>query len=98
MAIDTLIPERTALLFFDFLNGHVKTGVPETTARYKPIVAAATALLESARSHKMMIAYAAANHRADNLSSAHTIRDTDGRLNPIPVDSPPDAKAIVDGG
>jgi ureidoacrylate peracid hydrolase len=98
MAIDTLIPARTALLFFDMLNGHVKKDDPINKARYTPIIAASQVVLQAARANRMMVAYAAANHRADNLTSAHTIRDTDGRLNPIPVDQPPDVKAVLDGG
>lgn len=98
MAIDTLVPARTALLFFDMLNGHVKKDDPKTKARYAPIIAASQTVLKAAREHGLMVAYAAANHRADNATSAHTIRDTDGRLNPIPVDQPPDRKAVLDGG
>jgi len=98
MAIDTLDPARTALLFFDMLNGHIKKDDPKTDARYKPVIAAAVRLLDEARQHGMMVAYAAANHRADNLTSAHTLRDTDGRLNPIPADHPPEFKPIVAGG
>lgn len=98
MTIDTLIPNRSALLFFDMLNGHVKKNDPATKARYEPVIAAATKVLQSARAHRMMVAYAAANHRADNATSAHTIRDTDGRLNPIPVDQPPEFVPIVAGG
>ncbi|HEY4072243.1 MAG TPA: cysteine hydrolase [Herbaspirillum sp.] len=96
--IDTIIPARTALLFFDMLNGHVKKEDPKTKARYQPIIAASCEVLKEARAHRMMVAYAAANHRADNATSAHTIRDTDGRLNPIPVDQKPDLKAVLDGG
>jgi ureidoacrylate peracid hydrolase len=98
MAIDTLIPARTALLFFDMLNGHAKKDDPATKARSTPIIAASQVVLQAARANHMMVAYAAANHRADNRTSAHTIRDTDGRLNPIPVDQPPDVKAVLDGG
>jgi ureidoacrylate peracid hydrolase len=98
MAIDTLIPSRCALLFFDMLNGHIKTDNPKTQARYKPVVAAAQQVLHGARAHQVMVAYAAANHRADNATSAHTIRDTDGRLNPIPIDEPPSFLPIVSGG
>jgi ureidoacrylate peracid hydrolase len=98
MAIDNLIPARTAVLFFDMLNGHIKKNDPKTQARYQPVVAAASQVLQAARVNQMMVAYAAANHRADNATSAHTIRDTDGRLNPIPVDQKPDLKAVLDGG
>jgi len=98
MAIDKLDPARTALLFFDMLNGHIKKNDPKTDARYKPVIPAAVRLLNEARRHGMMVAYAAANHRADNLTSAHTVRDTDGRLNPTPVDHPPEFKPVVSGG
>lgn len=98
MAIDTLIPARSALLFFDMLNGHIKKDDPKTQARYKPVIAAACQVLQGARAHHVMVAYAAANHRADNLTSAHTVCDTDGRLNPIPVDQKPNFVPIVAGG
>lgn len=98
MAIDTLIPAHTALLFFDMLNGHVKKDNPVTQARYKPIIAASSVVLQAARAHQVMVAYAAANHRADNATSGHTIRDTDGRMNPIPIDQKPDFHPTVAGG
>jgi ureidoacrylate peracid hydrolase len=98
MASDTLIPARSALLFFDMLNGHIKKDDPKTQARYEPVIAAASQVLHGARAHRMMVVYAAANHRADNATTAHTIRDTDGRLNPIPVDQQPDFVPIVAGG
>ena len=98
MAIDRLIAANSALLFFDMLNGHIKKDDPATTARYKPVITAARQVLQAARAHKMMVAFAAANHRADNATSAHTIRDTDGRLNPIPIDQAPDFVPIVAGG
>jgi ureidoacrylate peracid hydrolase len=98
MATDTLIPARSALLFFDMLNGHIKNDDPITQARYKPVIAAASQVLHGARAHQMMVAYAAANHRADNATTAPTIRDTDGRLNPIPVGQRPDFVPIVAGG
>lgn len=98
MAIDTLIPARSALLFFDMLNGHIKKDDPKTQARYKPVIAAASQVLQGARAHHVMVAYAGANHRADNATSAHTVCDTDGRLNPIPVDQKPNFVPIVAGG
>jgi len=98
MPIDRLVPARSALLFFDMLNGHIKKDDPKTQARYQPVIAAASQVLQGARAHQMMVAYAAANHRADNATSAHTIRDTDGRLNPIPIGQKPDFIPIVAGG
>ncbi len=80
------------------LNGHIKKDDPKTQARYQPVIAAASQVLQGARAYQMMVAYAAANHRADNATSAHTIHDTDGRLNPIPVDQKPNFVPIVAGG
>lgn len=98
MAYETLAPQRTAVLFFDMLNGHVKKDDPNTQARYEPVIAAASELLHGARARNVMVAYAHANHRADNATSAHLIRDTDNRLNPIPRGQPPIFKPVVSGG
>ncbi|HEY4319160.1 MAG TPA: cysteine hydrolase [Herbaspirillum sp.] len=100
MAIDTLVPARTALLFFDMLNGHVKKNDPKTQERYQPVVAAAAQVLQAARANGLMVAYAAANHRADNATTGQTIRDTNGRLQPIPLDQndKPIFKPVVSGG
>lgn len=98
MSTDSLNPARSAVLFFDMLNGHIKKNDAATQARYKPVIAAAAEVLHAARAQQMMVAFAAANHRADNATSAHTIRDTDGRLNPIPVDQKPDFVPTVAGG
>ena len=40
-------------------------------------------LLGAAREHDTVVAYAAANHRADNATSAPTIRDADASMRPI---------------
>lgn len=80
---DRLDPASTALVLFDFLNGHVKKDDPATTARYRPVVEAAARLLGYARSAGLMVAYANAAHRVDNATSGTTLRDTDNRLRPI---------------
>lgn len=93
-----LEPTTTALLFFDMLNGHVKTGAPTTTARYAPVIAAASSLLDVARAQRLMVAYASANHRADNATSASTVRDTDNRLGRLDPSLAPSFRPIVTGG
>lgn len=98
MTAKKLKPATTALLFFDMLNGHIKTGDAATTARYEPVIAAASALLSTARAQRMMVAYASANHRADNATTAHTIRDTDNRLCPLDPSITPEFKPVVAGG
>jgi len=45
-----------------------------------------------------MVAYACAAHRADNATSAHTVRDTDNRLRPVAPDAPPEFKPVVAAG
>ena len=80
------------------LNGHIKSGQAATTARYAPVIAAASVLLNAARTQGMMVAYACANHRADNATTAHTIRDTDGRLRPLAPSDTREFKPVVAGG
>lgn len=98
MNAETLNPDKTALLFFDMLNGHIKKNQGKPIDRYVPVIKAAETILQAARKNNMMVAYAAANHRADNATSAHTIRDTDNRLNPLPIDQKPEVKPVVSGG
>jgi len=98
MLVETLDPKRCAVLFFDMLNGHIKKVNRLPSERYLPVIEAAKTLLDSARAHEVMVAYAAANHRADNATSAHIIRDTDNRLNPLPFNKKPDSKPVVAGG
>jgi nicotinamidase-related amidase len=64
------------------LNGHIKTNNGDVSARYEPVVANATRLMEAARAARLLIAYAAANHRSDNGTTVNTLRDTDNRMRP----------------
>ena len=89
---------RTALLFFDMLNGHVKKNDPATKARYAPVIACAVRLLEAARSAGLVVMYAAADHRPDNATSAHLVTDTDNRLRPIPSGAALELKPVVAAG
>ena len=83
MQVERLEPGRTVLLFFDMLNGHVKKDDPAAQKRYKPVIRNAVSLLEAARNTGIIVAYAVANHRPDNATTANIIRDTDNRLRPI---------------
>jgi nicotinamidase-related amidase len=87
---------RSALLFFDMLNGHIKTDDGQIKDRYVSVIPNAVRILEAARSAGLLIAYAAANHRADNGTTATTVRDADNRLNP--VESGTFAEPLVRGG
>ena len=98
MDTECLDPARTALLFFDMLNGHVKKADPATQERYAPVVTAAVRLLEAARETNVMVAYAAANHRPDNATSARLARDTDNRLRPLRGEDPEASSPVVAAG
>ena len=74
--------KRTALLLFDFLEGHVNRDA-ESRARFAPVVQNAALLLAAARAARAMVAYAVADHREDRGTSAQTLRDTDNRLRPL---------------
>jgi nicotinamidase-related amidase len=97
-APERLDPARTALLFFDMLNGHVKKNDPATKARYAPVIACAVRLLEAARRAGVIVMYAAAHHRPDNATSAHLVTDTDNRLRPIPAGAARELKPVVAAG
>jgi nicotinamidase-related amidase len=97
-APERLDPARTALLFFDMLNGHVKKNDPATKARYAPVIACAVRLLEAARRAGVVVMYAAAHHRPDNATSAHLVTDTDNRLRPIPSGAAREVKPVVAAG
>jgi len=95
---ETLVPERTALLLFDFLNGHFKGKDAATTARLAPVIANAARLLAAARASGALVAYACAAHRADGGTSARTMTDTDNRLRPWGESGPREPVPIVAAG
>ena len=97
-APERLDPARTALLFFDMLNGHVRKDDAATKARYVPVVAAAVRLLEAARRSGLVVMYAAAHHRPDNATSAQLLTDTDNRLRPLAAGAPRGFKPVVAAG
>ena len=74
---------HTALLLFDVLNGHLKTGPDRTiAAEFAPAVANMGLLISAARGAGSAIVYAAGAHRPDDALQPHTITDTDNRLRP----------------
>jgi nicotinamidase-related amidase len=95
---DILEPSRTALLFFDMLNGHIKKDDAATQKRYAPVVANAVRLLNAARHAGVTVMYAAAHHRGDNATSGAVITDTDNRLRPIAAGADRTFKPVVAAG
>lgn len=75
---------KTAVLFFDMLNGYYHEAEPEAKARMKPMVDNAVRIMRAARGKRIPIFFAQGNHRPDNLTSAQLITDTNMRLEPWP--------------
>ena len=82
MSGDRLDPARTALLLFDTLNGHLKASDRTLREEYREPVANMGRVLNSARHADSMVAYAVANHRADNGTGPRQRTDTDNRMRP----------------
>ena len=97
MNAERLDPRRTALLLFDFLEGHVDRDEASRT-RYAPVVANARSLLDAARRAGAMVVFANADHRAEGELSARTLRDTDNRLRPLGTDRSDSHRPLITGG
>ena len=57
-----------------------------------------TASMASLMGIPLVVAYAAANHRADNATNAPTMRDADALMHPIEAGQPAQYRHIVSGG
>jgi ureidoacrylate peracid hydrolase len=88
--------KKTAVLFFDMLNVYFHSpSIPEEKRKaLKPVVDNAVRLMNGARTAKIPIFYAMANHRPDGDIRYMSITDTDMRLRPWPND---DCNPIVHG-
>jgi ureidoacrylate peracid hydrolase len=84
-----LSAERTCLLLFDFLVGHVAND----RSRYAPVLANAAKLLGAARERGAMVAYARADHRADGGTTANTLHDSGARP-PLIASGTPEAEIV----
>jgi len=91
-----LNPPRNAIVF-RYVERAYQENDTATQARYQPVVAPAARLLPTARAQRMMIAYASADHRADNATTAHTVRDADSGMRAIDPNQPPVYKPIIAG-
>jgi nicotinamidase-related amidase len=84
MNVNFLDLNKTAVLFFDLLNGYYHAADPSTKARKKPMVDNAVRLMKAARSAGLPIFFAKGNHRPDNATSVTLITDTNIGLKPWP--------------
>jgi nicotinamidase-related amidase len=97
MDTDRLEPQRTCVLVFDMLNGYVHRS-EETRAYFQPILAIQGRVVDAARREGAMVAYAAANHRADGGTTRVTRTDTGYDLKPWPPGEGPSKIMHITGG
>lgn len=84
MNVNRLEINKTAILFFDILNGYYHAAEERTQARMKPMVDNAARLMRAGREAEVPIFFAKGNHRPDNTTSALILTDTDMSLKPWP--------------
>jgi len=76
--------KKTALLFFDILNGYVPNPEPGKQRVLKPWIHNAVKLSKAGRGAGLPIFFAKGNHRPDGATNALTITDTNNSLTPWP--------------
>jgi ureidoacrylate peracid hydrolase len=84
MKLDEIDIEKTALLFFDMLNGFYHEAGDVKKARMKPMVDNAVRLMKSGRQANVPIFFAKGNHRPDDMTASNVLTDTDNALKPWP--------------
>ncbi|HEU4343896.1 MAG TPA: cysteine hydrolase [Candidatus Binatia bacterium] len=98
MNVNSFDGKKTALLFFDILNGYYHSGDAAATARMKPWVDNAVRLMKAGRAAGIPIFFAKGNHRPDNATSALILTDTNNALKPWPNGEITKGKMHVAGG
>lgn len=84
MHLNRIAVDKTAVLFFDILNGYYHKAEPAAKARMKPMVDNAVRLMNAGREAAMPIFFAKGNHRPDSATSALLLTDTNNALKPWP--------------
>jgi len=76
--------KKTAMLFFDTLNGYVPSPEPGKPRVLKPWIENAVRLGKAARAAGLPVFFAKGNHRPDNATAALLLTDTNNSLTPWP--------------
>ena len=76
--------KKTAVLFFDILNGYVPEPAPGLARNLKPWIQNAVRLGKAARAAGLPFFFAKGNHRPDNATTALILTDTSNSLTPWP--------------
>ena len=84
MNVNHFDPKKTALLFFDILNGYVPASEPGKTRVLKPWIQNAVRLSKAGRAAGLPVFFAKGNHRPDNATTALLLTDTNNSLTPWP--------------
>ena len=84
MNVNQFNPKKTAMLFFDILNGYVAAPEPGKPRALKPWIQNAVRLSKAARAAGLPVFFAKGNHRPDNATSALLLTDTNNSLTPWP--------------
>jgi ureidoacrylate peracid hydrolase len=84
MNVNHFDPQKTAMLFFDILNGYVPAPEPGKPRVLKPWIQNAVRLGEAARAAGLPVFFAKGNHRPDNATTALLLTDTNNSLMPWP--------------
>ena len=84
MNVNQFDPKKTAMLFFDILNGYVPAPEPGKPRALKPWIQNAVRLSKAARAAGLPIFFAKGNHRPDNATTALLLTDTNNSLRPWP--------------
>ena len=84
MNVNHFDPKKTALLFFDILNGYVAQPEPGKPRVLKPWIQNAVKLGKASRAAGLAVFFAKGNHRPDNATTALLLTDTNNSLTPWP--------------
>jgi len=76
--------KKSALLFFDILNGYLAESEPGKPQVLKPWLQNAVKLSKAGRAARLPVFFAKGNHRPDGATTAVTITDTNNSLRPWP--------------
>jgi ureidoacrylate peracid hydrolase len=76
--------KKTAMLFFDILNGYVPEAEPGKPRVLKPWIQNAVRLGKATRAAGLPVFFAKGNHRPDNATTALLLTDTNNSLKPWP--------------
>ena len=90
--------KKSALLFFDILNGYVAEPEPGKPRVLKPWIQNAVKLGKAGRAAGLPVFFAKGNHRPDGATTAMTISDTNNSLRPWPNGEVTKAKMPVIAG